>query len=278
MIPSLALVLSIAWAQPADDPSAELVTEETAVEQPADDAPEPTPEDPLSRYRVPFKVLANRTIGNASVPVAFDWRRTKIHFGGTGSFLFELNTFNTARVGGMVRLPNRASIVEIGLSYARVWNSESSRQLAFTPYRQPGRPSRLEIEAAVALPLAEGVVTAMPRFFPATQLVFNATLGVRYVVYPTGFQRLTPGQVAQTIVSPELLPEEIANLEDARLAAMTIDPARYGLMAGFTNDIYFERGIFVSPRVQFAVPLLALVSNSGLPFWVDVNLAVGVAL
>ena len=270
MIRSLALVaLAVAcpaWAQDAPE------------EEPATAAPSDEPEDPLSRYRVPFKVLTNRTIGTASVPVAFDWRRTKVHVGATGSFLFELNTFNSAAVGGLVRLPGPKTLMEIELRYVRVWNSESSRQLALTPYRQPGRPSRLELDAMVALPLAEGVVTTVPRIFPAVQLVFNATLGFRYSINPTGYAHLTPRQVGTAIVSPSLSPEEIENLERSRLAAMEVDPARYGFMAGFSNDIYFERGIFVSPRVQFAIPLHVLITESRLPFWLETNLAVGMAL
>jgi len=263
LIPSLAAI-ALGFGAPA-----------LAQEEPASEAPE---EDPLSRYRVPFRVLTNRTIGTTSVPVAFDWRRTKIHVGATGSFLFELNTFNTASVGGLVRVPGSGVLTELEVRYVRVWNSESSRQLALTPFRQPGKPSRLELDATVAFPLAEGVVTTMPRIFPAVQLVFNATLGFRYASYPLGYRNLRPGQVFQSILAPNLQPEEIENLEDARLAAMQIDPARYAIMAGFSNDIYFERGIFVSPRVRFALPLHVLYSDSQLPFWLDVNLAVGIAL
>ena len=65
----------------------------------------PTEEDPLSPHRTRFDVLTDRAIGTASIPVEFNWRRTKVHVAGTGSFLFELNNFDSARVGGMVRLP-----------------------------------------------------------------------------------------------------------------------------------------------------------------------------
>ncbi|MEO0601431.1 MAG: hypothetical protein AAF211_08350, partial [Myxococcota bacterium] len=149
MIPSLALWFAAASAQEAPEEPAS--SSEAAEEE--------TPEDPLSRYRVPFRVLANRTIGTTSVPVAFDWRRNKVHIAGTGSFLFELNTFNSARVGGLVRFPGPRTLLELGVSYVRTWNSESSRQLALTPFRQPGRPSRLELDVGVSVPLAEGVVT-----------------------------------------------------------------------------------------------------------------------
>ena len=266
LIPSLAAFFctaAVAQDAPAEPPAQE---EEAEVE------------DPISRYRVPFRVLTNRTIGTSSVPVAFDWRRTRVHVAARGGFLFELNTFNSASAGGMVRFPGPRTLVELSVGYVEVWDSESSEALAFTAFRQPGRPDRLEVEAVVAVPLAEGVVTAVPRFFPATQLVFSATLGVRYSIYPRGFANLRPGQVATALFSPTLQPEEVANLEAVRLDAMSVDPGRYGLLAGFSNDLYFERGVFVSPRVQFALPVLALVNESGLPFWIDASLVVGVAL
>ncbi len=272
------LDLAVWWFAAAS--AQEPIVDEPApvVASPEAAAGEDPEEDPLSRYRVPFRVLANRTIGSASVPVAFDWRRNQIHIAATGSFLFELNTFNSARVGGMVRFPGPRTLVDVGVSYVRSWDSESSRQLALTPFRQPGRPSRLELDLGLTVPLAEGVVTAVPRVFPAVQMVFSAHFGFRYSLYPTGFAGLSARQVFQALVFPSLLDEEIANLEEARLDAMAVDPGRYTVMAGFTNDVYFARGVFVTPRVQFALPLVSFVSDSGLPFWVDVNLAIGVAL
>ena len=46
-------------------------------------------------------------------------------------------------------------------------------------------------------------------------------------------------------------------------------------MLGFGNDLYFEQGFFISPRVMFAVPILAPASNTSMLVWADFNLAVG---
>ncbi|MFT4623604.1 MAG: hypothetical protein ACI8PZ_002260 [Myxococcota bacterium] len=238
---------------------------------------EPPPEDPLSEHRVRFDMLVDRTIGTASSPVAFNWRRTKVQVAATGSFLVELNNFNTLRAGAVVRLPTRKTIVELGLSGVEVWNTQSSRLLALTPYRQPGRPDRMELDVLVGLPLAEGVVTASPRVFPAVQLVVNAYVGVRYSLYPSGWGGMTPGQVFGAILNPGLTDIEIRNLEGARLDAMEVDRLRYGIMAGLGNDLYFEQGLFVSPRMLFSVPLLAPAVGSQLIMQVDLSLAVGVA-
>lgn len=268
-------LLLVAWGlgRPAFASAQAPETSEPGPEAEADE-----PEDPLSPYRTPFQVLTNRTIGSASQPVAFNWRRTRVHFAATGGFLFELNTFNSARVGGLVRIPARKVLLEAGVTYNPVWDSVSSRQIAETRFRQPGRPSRIEIDFAVDVPLAEGVVTVAPKWFPSVQLVFNGLLGLRYAIYPAGFRNLRAGQVAGAIVSPGLTPEEIDNLESVRLEGMAVDPARYGLYLGISNDLYFERGVFVTPRVIAALPLFAPVTESQLPFWLDVSLAVGIAI
>jgi hypothetical protein len=266
-----------------------LVQEATAQVAPGDE-PSPPPtvsseeaeveseeEDPLSPYRARLDVLAERTIGTASKPVAFNWRRTHVHVAASGSFLFELNNFNSLRGGAMARLPAKKTLVELGLSYAHAWDTPSSTLLAFTPYRQAGRPDRIELDVTVAYPLAEGVVTTFPRFFPAVQLTFNAYGGLRYSVYPGGFPGMKPGQVAAALFSPALTQIEIDNLDDERLDAMAVDPGRYGLLLGFGNDIYFEQGIFLSPRMMLAVPLLAPASQTELLFWADFSLVLGMA-
>ena len=264
---TLLLLAGPAWAQ-----------EETPTPEEADaptvDVPE---EDPLSAYRVRFDVLVDRTIGTASQPVVFNWRRSTVHAAATGSFLVELNTFNSMRAGGMVRLPGQRSIVELGLSWAEVWDSQSSRQLAYTPYRQPGRPDRLDLDVMVGLPLAEGVVTAAPRLFPATQLVLNGYVGLRYGLYPTGWGGMTPGQVVGAIFNPVMTEIELDNLESARLDAMEVDPQRYGFMAGLGNDIYFEQGFFVSPRLLLSLPLLAPATQTRLVMTADASVVIGMA-
>lgn len=282
MIRRLAAAGALLWAGSAraEDPPADDVPAEDPAEAPAGDQEEPPPEpvDVLSRHRTPFDVLADRAIGTTSVPVEFNWRRSSIQLAGASSFLFELNNFNSVRGGALARIPTGGTLLELGLSYVSVWNTPSSGQLALTPYRQPGRPDRLELDVALVVPLAEGVVTASPKLFPAVQLVFNAYGGVRYLIHPTGFARMTAGQVAGAILAPTLTEAEIANLEDDRLAAMQVDPARYGLMFGLGNDVYFEPGLFVSPRLLLAVPLLAPATRTDLLWWADFTIAVGVAL
>ena len=222
-------------------------------------------------------MLSERTIGTASRPVRFNWRRTTAQVAVTGGFLFELNNFNSGRVGVIGRFPTGGLIFEVGTAYVAVGDTRSSEQLALTPYRQPGRPERMEIDAGVVIPLAEGIVTANATFVPALQLVFTGYVGLRYNLYPTGWGGMTFRQVAGAIFSPRLTDIEIDNLDSARLDAMTVDRGRYGLMLGFGNDIYFKQGLFVTPRVTMGLPLLAPVSDTELLFTAELSLALGLA-
>ena len=166
MIPDLAAICFVAsaWAQDEPAPAPESPPEEEA-----------PVEDVLSPYRARFDVLAERAIGTTSRPVEFNWRRTQAQLALTGSYLVELNNFNAMRGGALLRLPSDKALVELGVTGVGVWDSPSSQLLALTPYRQPGHPDHVELDFAVGLPLAEGVVTTMPRFFPAVEMVFVAT-------------------------------------------------------------------------------------------------------
>lgn len=234
-------------------------------------------DDPLSRHRTPFAELAERTIGTASQPVEFNWRRTTVHAAATGGQLYELNNFNSLRVGAMARFPSGGMIAELGLGYVRTWDTPSSDMLALTPYRQPGRPDRMEIDINVGIPLAEGVVTVAPRIFPSLELVLNGYVGFRYLLYPDAFAGMKAGTVFSSIFAPSLTPDEIANLDDRRLDAMQVDPGRYGLMIGIGNDLYFKQGIFLSPRAMFSLPILAPVTKTELLLCGEFSLAIGVA-
>ncbi len=234
-------------------------------------------EDVLSPYRTPFVVLTERTIGTTSRPVEFDWRRTTVHVGATGTHLFELNNFNSLFAGGTVRAPAGGGIVEASLGWVWVWDTPSSEQLAYTPYRQPGRPDRLELDLAVGYPLAEGVVTAAPRFFPPVELVFSVYGGLGYHIYPGAMKGKRFRERMSAVFSPMLTESELEILEDRRLDAMMVDTGRYGVFVGVGDELYFRQGVFVAPRVMFAVPVLAVAAGSELWFQADLSLTIGVA-
>lgn len=260
-----------AWAEdapPEDAPSEEAPPSD-------DDDPSDEPDDTLSRYRTPFPVLAERTIGSTSRPVEFNWRRTRVHVGGVVAQPFELNSFDSLRVGGLARIPSNGRVFEVGTGFVWTWDTPSTELLALTPYRQPGRPSRVSFEGNVGLPLAEGIVTASPRWFPALELVLMGYLGVRYDWYPGSMAGKNLRERIGATLNPGLTDEEVTTLEPRRHPGMQLDRARYTPMVGIGNDIYLAQGIFVSPRVMLAVPLLALASGSDLLWWGDAALVVG---
>ncbi len=238
---------------------------------------QPPVDDRIAEHQLPFSVLVERSIGTTSKPVEYNWRASRAQVAATGSHLYELNNFNSMRAGGMLRVPSERLIYELGLSTVWVWDTPSSELLAFTPYRQPGRPSRLEVDLTACIPVAEGVVTTLPRRLPALELVFNAYVSLRYLVYPFSYEGMRRREIASGLASPRMTQQELDNLDERRLDAMEVDSGRYGLMAGIGNDVYFSQGIFLSPRVMFAVPVFAPASGSDLWLWADLSLALGVA-
>jgi hypothetical protein len=143
--------------------------------------------------------------------------------------------------------------------------------LAETPYRQIGRPSRFELDVNAAYPLAEGVATARPGFFPATELVLSAEGGLRYLFYPDALSGAGLEGTAESLFAPTLSSREITNLEKSRPPAMQVDTARYGLLSGLSVDIYFHSGGFLTPRAMVALP----VTGSALGFWWELSMGAG---
>lgn len=271
MIRSLALcaALFVAGAARAGEPAP---ATSAGAEAPPGKVPDPTT---VERARTPFEALNERLIGSASRAVRFDWRRKTAGFGLLTSSLLELNNFASMRVGGFARIPTGDFVVELAASRAIVWGSDSTAKLAQTPYRQSGRPNRFELDLNVDYVLAEGVVTPRPSFLPPAQLVFSVTGGFRYLVYTETWRNLSLGEIGLALVSPSLQQKELDNLESGRLPAMQLDRGRFGLLTGFSLDLYFQSGLFVSPRVLLALPVFSGLTQSGLGAWWELTVRVG---
>jgi hypothetical protein len=226
----------------------------------------------LEQARSPFEALTEKLIGTTSRAVRFDWRAKEMGFGLITSQLFELNNFATLRLGAFGRFPTGNFVIELAVTRAIVWGSSSTELLAQTPFRQAGRPNRFEIDVTVDYALAEGVVTPRFGFIPPAQLVLSASAGFRYLLYTEIYKNLTAGEVALAIVGPTLSQKEIDNLEVGRLPGMAIEPGRYSLLAGLSLDLYFQSGIFISPRLMLAPSLGA---GAGLGFWWEFTNRVG---
>lgn len=241
---------------------------------------DPPTDTTVERYRTPLEALTERPVGEASRAVRYDWRRSRVGFGVTGGSLLELNNFWSARLGGFVRKAFGNFMLELAVTWVGVWDSDASLKLALTPYRQFGRPPRLEIDANLSYALFEGVGTARLGIIPAAQLVLSATVGLRYLLHPQAFRGLDPGAALAAVFSPRLSDTEVANLDTVRNRGMQVDRARYGLLAGFTFDVYFRPGVVLSPRVMMAIPVFGAVNGPGLGvgWWWELSLGVGAAL
>jgi len=240
-----------------------------AADVPRDDAS-------LGNHRTPFDALTERALGTASRAVRFDWRRTKVGFGLSSSVILELNNFASARVGGFARIPVGSFMLELAVTRVVSWASTASSQLALTPYRQYGRMSRVELDFNGSYPLFEGVATARPGFLPASEFVFSVTAGLRYLYYPGSLVNMTPGQVGAAVFAPLLGDAEVNNLKPQLLPSMELDRARYALLAGFSLDVYFQPGLFITPRAMLGLPVVS--AGRGIGLWWELSLLAGWAL
>ncbi|MFN3197547.1 MAG: hypothetical protein ACE366_03850 [Bradymonadia bacterium] len=264
-------------------PSAEMASDatETSTATPEQTPSRPpvdhTPDTALESHRSAFDALTERAIGQTSRAVRFDWRRSPIQVGINAGLPAELNNYNSIRTGALVRFPTDDLLLSLGLSWVWVRRSRSTELLALTPYRQPGRPSRLELDFDMAYPIAEGVSTSFLGFMPSTELVLSGVLRVRYYIYPGAWSGLSLQQSLQAIVDPTLSDKEVGNLEDDRLPGMEIDRARYGAQAGVSNDLYFQSGFFFSSQLMLTLPLLDFLTETKLGWGYEIDLLLGFA-
>ncbi len=269
----LAVVLALPPAFAADGPRV------PQAQPPPEGKLAPKQEDTsIERYRTPFQVLSESTIGLASRAVLFDWRKSTVAAGLTTGALLELNNFYSTRLGGFVRMPVGNLTAELAVTRVFTWGSDSSEKLSLTPYRQSGRPSRIELEVNLAYALLEGVGTPRLGLLPSAELVFSIDVGFRYLYYPGALGKANAGQVVEAIFAAKISERELDYLERERLPGMQIDAGRYGLLAGFALDLYFRTGIFLEPKVMLAIPVLSGLSGSRLGWWWELSMALGVSL
>jgi len=253
-------------------------------------APSPVPEaspvpspvaeqaaDSIESYKAPVDLLTERMIGTASRAVRFDWRRKSYGVGVTGGQLLEMNNYRSRRIGASARRPFGSILGDVAINWVETDSTPSSEKLALTPYRQVGRPSRLELDVNAGYPLAEGVATSRPGAFPATELVFSAQGGLRYLHYPGAIEAsdirdvYEVRDVFRSFLSPQITSGEQEFLEKHRPGGMEVDRARYNLLGGLGADVYFHSGIYVAPRTMIALP----VTGSGLGWWWELTIDAG---
>ncbi|HET6344561.1 MAG TPA: hypothetical protein VFH51_06490 [Myxococcota bacterium] len=237
---------------------------------------EPAP-SPLEPYRTAFEVLTERMIGTVAQPVRFDWRNVTTEVGVVAGQVLELNSFQSKRLGIEVRVPMAGLLGHVALQ--RVWSSgtPSTDLLALTPYRQTGRPTRFELLLGVALPVAEGVVTAWPSFVPATQMALSVTAELRYLFYPGALGGASFTEAAKAALAPRLTERELTQLDSRRVPGMRLDSARYALLMGLSLDVYLHQGFYVSPRIGLALPVWGGMTDSDLGCWWDLGMGAGYA-
>ncbi len=236
------------------------------------------PDARVDAYRTPFDALMQRSIGSTSRRVLYDWRRANLQLRAVFAIPAELNNFESRRAGLGIRVPTDGVLLAFDVSYVAVSGSVSSRQLALTPYRQPGRPTRLQVDASLLYPLAEGIMTAARDFVPDSELVFSAAGRLSYHFYPSAYRDMTWTQALASTVAPSLSDKALRNLARAGLPGMEVDRARYSLMLGVVTDVYFRRGAFFGVESLVGLPLLGFVTNTKMDYGFELGISLGLSL
>ncbi len=274
----------------AEEPKVPEPAVSTAVKQEDETWAERTLDESIERYKRPVDRLLEQTIGSASRPVGFDWRKSWFMLGVTSSELIERNNYGSFRLGIMGRKAFGDVVVEGAVNNVTVITTSSSRALALTPYLQAGRKERFEIDVNVSYPLAEGVVTPLFDFFPPMELVLQATAAGRYLIYPraiagnrdwgnidTYTNTQTWIDLGGSLASPTLTELDQDVLDPYVPAGMLQDPARIHALLGFTFDVYMQPGLFLTTRALVAIPVLAAVTQTQLGFWPELSVSLGYA-
>ena len=232
-------------------------------------------DESLRDKRSTLDALLQSSIGSTTTPLRFDWRDSPVHLGINASQLLELNNFESWRVGALSRLPTKNFLWEFQINYVYVRDSRSSRQLALTPYRQPGRPARFELDVGLNWPVAEGVVTPRFNWLPAVDLTLSAYGGLRYMVYPGIYRFDGFLNTLREFTSVNLSSRELEALEDSRLQSMEVVPNRYFLLAGFSSDIYMPAGAFFNLKTLLHIPFGVNPSTLTPWWWYELSASMG---
>lgn len=232
----------------------------------------------LEAQRTPLQALNEHFLGSAARSVRYDWRSSPVMLGVLVGEVLERNNFGQWRLGAMGRKAFGDILLDGGVNIYFAYPTASSETLALTPFRQAGRPGHLEIDVNLGYAVAEGVVTPMLSFLPPAEMVLVVYAGARYLGYWETFPSRPIQDIAVDLVLPQLSQTERLRLEDAALGGMSVDPARFHVMLGVSLDVYLQPGVFVSPRVHLAVPLLTPLTGTQLGWFSEVGLAVGYAL
>jgi hypothetical protein len=281
LIAAAALATSDAPAKDAPAPDAAPKEAPAQVEPPkpppeaATSKPEPEKDETIERYRTPFEALNERMIGQASRAVRYDWRNQTMSFGVIGGGLAELNNFQSERIGGFVRTSVSGFLLELAVTGALTQPTDSSALLSLTPYRQAGRPNRVEIDLNLGLPLIEGVSTPRWGWLPTFEMVVFFQVDLRYRIYPGGVDHMSAGDAVLALFSPKMWDQETFNLEPSRLPGMRIDRGKYDLLAGLTFEFQMQNGIFIAPRIMLCPPILSGFTGSNMQWWWDFGASLG---
>ena len=219
-----------------------------------------------------FNSFVDRVVGQAFRPTVFNWRKSSDMWLFEMGMPTELNNFESKRFSVLYRIPQDDYSWDLGIAWVNTKETLSSQKIGLTPYRQYGRPSRLELDGGLSVVLSEGISTFFPNFIGSNQIVLSAQVRFRYLSYLTQYKGLKAKDFFNAFFTLEMQDKELENIKSKRLPGMEQDPAHYNFLWGERIDLYAKNGMSFSQGV-----LVGLTLSTRLGLWWEYSIGIGYA-
>lgn len=220
--------------------------------------------------------IVKSQVGSVARASVYRWRQKSVLISLTAGQLVEMNAFESTKYAIVMRFPGETVTMQLGLARILVANTDATRELAATPYRQAGRPSRFEADFGLETPLSEGVANQLFEFYPLGQMVVSAQARLRYLVYPeVAKSKGGAREVMQSWFATALSDDDVEALSRNTPKAMAIDRGRLNLLGGLRFEHFASSGLAFHADLLLAAPISDSNNAKGLGAWWEMTGGVG---
>ncbi|WP_141733977.1 hypothetical protein [Oligoflexus tunisiensis] len=223
--------------------------------------------------KVPLESLIDRSIAYVKRPSIVEWRKRPFILNIELGQFIEYNNFESSYGGIALRLPSDSFVVKSTLVDVKTYESEASRQIGKTPFQQTGRPSRLEWQNGIEVPILEGIGNPMVSWVPASQFVLSSVAQVNSHLYSNAVE--DPVELFTRFHRLNLSDDELRRLQEHAPPSMRILRSRHSLGFGLQWDNYYRSGINWNTRFLYEMPMAS--PDRKLKAWYSLTLGVGYA-
>jgi len=226
---------------------------------------------------VPIGQLLPQIMGFAERPAVHRWRKSTITIRPMIGQISEQNNFNSSHLGLLLDFPGDSFSFQLGFRKIDVTDSFSSRQLALTPFKQPGHAARKEIQIGMKMPLIEGIGSQIYDIIPQSQFVFHGLARLNWHLYPKAWQDEDFTDILQGLFKTEIGGSEYRSIQESSPSALLPSRSRHSIGAGFAVEQYYPIAGGTAFHFSFeAITMFDIHTDEVSPSrWMEYNLGVG---